>query len=833
MHQKGEACTRTDCGKCRTCLDMPKFGGQGKMRKKCLLRSCSFMVQAAGGDGAPAKKRHAPEAAKATKASRGTDDSSDGSETDDEDDDLDHVACCLTKCSVDFSDEFFFEPLPDDGDEEESESDEDSQMTKSSKARATEDESSIGIGDKPAAAKPSGKEGPGGEPTAAAAPANNAVTEESEHGDSGDDAKTSGQISDKDLKVAAEPAEDLDTKPPAEEEEQEEDSDGSEERPPFQLPRRFHDPNNALMLCDGPMHATKSRVKGEGYKCDRAYLQKSHFVPVLSIPRGQWRCLVCRYRDEQYVGGDGASAEGDGEDSSAEEVATKGMTDEELNAIFRCIPESPTENGDDKPAGSDNRYSAEEILALEQKFELVSAPLKARLLKEELTTKSRKVIKAALSAMRLAEHSLRSFTETSRARKALTERIESLGMPQEMYQVIHKIASSKMKILNLVSTLEQIIRCRPPRALDGPSSDGGEVPLSMVVDRAPRPANKNADPIDRLMDWYNSQPSETKGRDLDGKSLLHHMFPEGSLKRRRCEPRTDEGDDGLDSSGLEEEPAEDDNDSSSGISLDNLRCHACMSNQASESNDMLLCDGIGCHRAFHMECLHPKVTPEEVAKSGDDDDWFCPLCTAHATLIHYAQSEYFGHDESHDLDDWENAVDVFPEAEMELRVAKKFKDGKRDEETEAYTKETLGIGRGVHKQRPEHEASSLDIEEEDSEEDEDFDHEDAEVDDESLADDMDLEVKLAKEKIKRDEIDALSVSSIGGEDSDDDSSSDDEDGGGDKPRRSKRRRFELPEKSSGDSEDSDDRSELRDVGKLDTANIVRGKRRRAKVDYQK
>ena len=32
-----------------------------------------------------------------------------------------------------------------------------------------------------------------------------------------------------------------------------------EERPPFQLRRRFRDPNNALILCDGPVHAGKRR----------------------------------------------------------------------------------------------------------------------------------------------------------------------------------------------------------------------------------------------------------------------------------------------------------------------------------------------------------------------------------------------------------------------------------------------------------------------------------------------------------------------------------------------------------------------------------------------
>ena len=37
------ACTRDDCGQCRYCLDMIKFGGPGKKRQACMLRKCSEM----------------------------------------------------------------------------------------------------------------------------------------------------------------------------------------------------------------------------------------------------------------------------------------------------------------------------------------------------------------------------------------------------------------------------------------------------------------------------------------------------------------------------------------------------------------------------------------------------------------------------------------------------------------------------------------------------------------------------------------------------------------------------------------------------------------------
>lgn len=41
-----KACTRDDCGECRACIDKPKFGGPGKLRKKCYNRVCKYMAPA-------------------------------------------------------------------------------------------------------------------------------------------------------------------------------------------------------------------------------------------------------------------------------------------------------------------------------------------------------------------------------------------------------------------------------------------------------------------------------------------------------------------------------------------------------------------------------------------------------------------------------------------------------------------------------------------------------------------------------------------------------------------------------------------------------------------
>ena len=90
---------------------------------------------------------------------------------------------------------------------------------------------------------------------------------------------------------------------------------------------------------------------------------------------------------------------------------------------------------------------------------------------------------------------------------------------------------------------------------------------------------------------------------------------------------------------------EDDDDM---ISLDDLQCCICFVGDASDENDVILCDGENCFRAYHMNCVSPHVTLEQVE---EEDDWFCPICTAMAKLIANIQSEYTGDDWQADNDD--------------------------------------------------------------------------------------------------------------------------------------------------------------------------------------
>lgn len=44
------------------------------------------------------------------------------------------------------------------------------------------------------------------------------------------------------------------------------------------------------------------------------------------------------------------------------------------------------------------------------------------------------------------------------------------------------------------------------------------------------------------------------------------------------------------------------------VPADRIRCCRCDSLDSSEENDILLCDGLTCNRAFHEQCLDPPVS---------------------------------------------------------------------------------------------------------------------------------------------------------------------------------------------------------------------------------
>jgi hypothetical protein len=93
-----------------------------------------------------------------------------------------------------------------------------------------------------------------------------------------------------------------------------------------------------------------------------------------------------------------------------------------------------------------------------------------------------------------------------------------------------------------------------------------------------------------------------------------------------------------------------DKDDDSGISLDELKCCVCLCGDCTDENDLLMCDGQHCYRAFHMHCIYP---PIEQVDENDDTDWFCPYCETMANLLLKIQTETNRILRNDDDDEWE------------------------------------------------------------------------------------------------------------------------------------------------------------------------------------
>ena len=62
-----------------------------------------------------------------------------------------------------------------------------------------------------------------------------------------------------------------------------------------------------------------------------------------------------------------------------------------------------------------------------------------------------------------------------------------------------------------------------------------------------------------------------------------------------------------------------------GIDAHLIECSACSSSSCCDGNDILLCDG-PCQRAFHQNCLEPKLETKDIPEG--DNDWWCHQCDA-------------------------------------------------------------------------------------------------------------------------------------------------------------------------------------------------------------
>ena len=332
-----------------------------------------------------------------------------------------------------------------------------------------------------------------------------------------------------------------------------------------------------------------------------------------------------------------------------------------------------------------------------------------------------------------------------------------------------------------------------------------------------------------------------------------------------------------------------DGSSSSGVSLDDAKCCICLIGDATDENDLLLCDGLGCCRAYHMECLEPRVSLAEL-EGKDDEDWFCPLCSGLADCMHTIQSYYMGeewdhrredraiveeakkqadnknsprdkkgvndkktaatkaehvdtdNDDDDDDDDslksWEQPDDVFPRSKWEYETALQLKDGKQNSETKALLQ--LVLGHGDDNQGEGRLLDYMSDGTDDVELDQHFDldafhedrrreYEDGDSDDDSTHSSAATLVDMSSVELKigKDELNALSE---GSDDSSGEDDSDSENGSGsDEGSRARGRRQSRRLRKRGNQEEA-----AKTMGvDFDSNNIVQGKRRRTNVDYRK
>mmetsp|Transcript_38296 Transcript_38296/g.46760 ORF Transcript_38296/g.46760 Transcript_38296/m.46760 type:complete len:1003 (+) Transcript_38296:18-3026(+) len=213
------------------------------------------------------------------------------------------------------------------------------------------------------------------------------------------------------------------------------------------------------------------------------------------------------------------------------------------------------------------------------------------------------------------------------------------------------------------------------------------------------------------------------------------------------------------------------------IPASRITCCVCFSSDSTDENDILLCDGRHCFRAFHMRCLDPALSQEDLSSEA----WFCPYCTSYATLLHYVQDMYMG-DESVEKE-WEDADEVF-EGETDFDG----QDGGESSDDEDFDPE-----------KGEEEDKGEGNENDDGDEDDD-DDDGTSVS--TLAGMSDVEATIDKS-----ELDALSEDEVGVV--------------GENGKRARRNLGAVQDSKGND-----------DIGKLDAANILKSKRNRNKVDYR-
>ena len=94
------------------------------------------------------------------------------------------------------------------------------------------------------------------------------------------------------------------------------------------------------------------------------------------------------------------------------------------------------------------------------------------------------------------------------------------------------------------------------------------------------------------------------------------------------------------------------------VDVEDVACARCGDGDATDENDILMCDGY-CDRAFHQRCVVPPVKTDEIP-----DEWLCPLCDARVDCFYTLNADFDLELDAADAS-WR---DVFPtEAELDSK----------------------------------------------------------------------------------------------------------------------------------------------------------------------
>lgn len=611
------------------------------------------------------------------------------------------------------------------------------------------------------------------------------------------------------------------------------------------LPESLYDPDNALVYCD---------------TCDRLFHQKCHFVPLLQVPKGEWSCLICTSKISST------------KTSINRKQKSRRKSSVFSENIFISPPDASVREDELKWEADPNVINA--------KSNLLCQWTSVRNETGKETSKLKRMLNQQLSSVRLAETALSTLTSTQQNRKHCYS--AKTGKPsQELASSMLKFYSAKHKLRCQIQNINSIREVTPQYKrwndlmawVQLHQNDHTEFikrvifPFGLAYERRwePRTPEYEQDMHENLL-LENKQsgiPEEihvvqsqsstcipcpqisvesTKTKAASHASQLPiEKYQEKSKKQEKIEPETPDS-----------------------FSLDQLTCSLCLLGTTSDENDLVLCDGEGCYRAFHMKCVIPHITSDELE---EQESWFCPWCSVVADWMYEVQCHWLGEDwekkklgylmekgddnsASDSVESWEDVKDVFPESKWEYESALKIKRGDINDDTKRLITQVLGL----------EDYDKANSEEDDLDVDGNFDMYSYEVDrnierkqmkksssiaDEASNDDSSsthssqatlVEMSSMELEVGSDELAALSdvdLSEANSQTSKNDGSDADNVESGGNRRRSRRNRKSREVEPTDDDSSENRETPANDPGKMDENNILYGKRNRTPVDYRK